>query len=483
MSPRSISPTCLILVFLFIVGTGFGVEPPGDEPQKGPDAQEPEFRTWTDITNKYKVEGQFTDFKAGKVHLKRTDGNVITVPIGKLSKQDQEWVKSHGRTTGRKRTDDERQRSGDAVTAKTNERMRAETAQYFSRINLAHQACLAGNVPRAEQLLDACPSQFRHWEWGYLKRLCHSDTTTLGGHVGEVMSVALSPDGGRVAAGVDDTVKIWDVTTRKEVCTVRGYGAGGPGVWFGMGVVTFSPDGNRIAFTADDGSVKISDAASGKETLVLQAARNVNAYISVTFSPDGERIACGGVDASLRICNAATGKEMFVLRGQRFPIPSVGFSPNGARIASGSYDGSVKIWDTAKGREILTLRRDTMKVFAIAFTPDGRNIASASLDKTVTIWDCTTGAPLLTLRGHNDTVGTIAFSPDGKRIASGSLDKTIKIWETATGRELLTLREHLGGITGVAFSRSGKRLVSGGDKTVKIWDAASWKESDNAQAQ
>lgn len=56
------------------------------------DRQDPGFRTWTDITGKYKIEAMFVEFKDGKVQLKKKYGNVITLPKERLSKDDQEWV-------------------------------------------------------------------------------------------------------------------------------------------------------------------------------------------------------------------------------------------------------------------------------------------------------------------------------------------------------------------------------------------------------
>jgi WD40 repeat protein len=67
---------------------------------------------------------------------------------------------------------------------------------------------------------------------------------------------------------------------------------------------------------------------------------------------------------------------------------------------------------------------------------------------------------------------SVAFSVDS-RIVSGSGDKTVKIWNAATGEVENTLQGHSSYVTSVAFSVDGSRIVSGSyDKTVKIWNAA-----------
>ncbi len=83
----------------------------------------------------------------------------------------------------------------------------------------------------------------------------------------------------------------------------------------------------------------------------------------------------------------------------------------------------------------------------------------------------------MTLHGHDAAIKSIAFSPDGKCIVSACGDKTIKVWDAATGAELTTLRGHEGGVRSAAFSPDGMRIVSGSvDKTIKVWDAATGAE-------
>lgn len=49
-------------------------------------------RTWSDASGKFRVEAQFVELADGKVRLQRTDGQVISVPLDRLSPADQAFV-------------------------------------------------------------------------------------------------------------------------------------------------------------------------------------------------------------------------------------------------------------------------------------------------------------------------------------------------------------------------------------------------------
>ena len=76
------------------------------------------------------------------------------------------------------------------------------------------------------------------------------------------------------------------------------------------------------------------------------------------------------------------------------------------------------------------------------------------------------------MQGHVDSVFSAVPSPDGRWIASGSADRTVKIWDAQTGKETFTLRGHNSWVVSVAWSPDSRRLATGGlDHHVRVWDA------------
>jgi WD40 repeat protein len=294
---------------------------------------------------------------------------------------------------------------------------------------------------------------------------------TLGGHGNCVSAVSFSPDGKLLASGgADNTVRLWDVETGKEIKTLSGHTNK---VWG----VSFSPDGKLLATGSDDKTVRLWDVATGQQINTLIG--HINELTTVSFSPDGKLLASGSRDKTVKLWDVATGQQINTLIGHTNILTTVSFSPDGKLLASGSYDSTVKLWDVPTGKQTNTLTGHTNNIVSVSFSPDGKLLASGSADRTVKLWDVATGKEIKTLPGHTSWVRSVNFSPDGKLLVSGSADSTVKLWDVATGKQTNTLTGHTNSVRSVNFSPDGKLLVSGScDNTVKLWDVSTSKQTN-----
>jgi WD40 repeat protein len=95
---------------------------------------------------------------------------------------------------------------------------------------------------------------------------------SLSGHSDRVSDVAWSPDGKRLATGSEDnTAKVWDTETGKEVLTLSGHSSY-------VLSVAWSPDGKRLATGSGDSTVQIY--AMDIRDLMALARQRVTAHPS-----------------------------------------------------------------------------------------------------------------------------------------------------------------------------------------------------------
>ncbi|CAE6436448.1 unnamed protein product [Rhizoctonia solani] len=287
----------------------------------------------------------------------------------------------------------------------------------------------------------------------------------------KVNSVAISPDGNRIASGSDDgSLRVYEIHTG---AVVAGPFQGHTG---GIFSVTFSPDGRHIASGSYDQTVIVRDAQTGR-IVTGPLHKHTDVVLSVAFSPDGTRLVSGSYDYTIIVWDTFTGAvALGPLEGHSGQINSVAFSPDGQMIASGSWDQTFRLWDASNGAAIgEPLRVHTYQVTMVAFSPDGSKLASCASDKTIRVWDIKSGTTIGSpFTGHTGPVWSIAFSHDGRWIVSGGLepDNNIIVWDTHTGSVVLgPLSGHTDNVNSVAFTPDDTRIVSSSDDaTIRIWD-------------
>ncbi|MDE0634416.1 MAG: M12 family metallo-peptidase, partial [Candidatus Poribacteria bacterium] len=283
--------------------------------------------------------------------------------------------------------------------------------------------------------------------------------TTLEKHTESVRSLAFSPNGQILASGsFDNTVKLWNVTTKENVDTFRHTRR--------VKSVAFSPDGTILASGGNDG-INLWDMTTREKITTLRHGDFVN---SMSFSRDGTTLASGGDDHTVKLWNVATRKNIATLR-HGYYVKSVSFSRDGTILVSCAWDGTIKLWDVQAETEIVTLE-NLGGINAVLFSPNGTTFVSASTHGTIKIWDAQdvqAETEIATLE-HPGSFPSIAFSHDGATLASGTLNGSIKLWDIEKETEIATFG-YPSGITSLAFSHDGTTLATGTEfGKVELWD-------------
>jgi hypothetical protein len=281
-----------------------------------------------------------------------------------------------------------------ARAAEQAERERVEQLLYAHDIALAHHEYLTHNLVRANQLLERCRPELRHWEWDYLDRLVHAESLVLPGLSLPVTSVAYSPDGKRIAASSGrmnwpepGEVKVWDALSGRELFTFRAQS--GP-----VQNLAFSPDGRRLGATCvrERSGVSVWDLQDGTEQLAIDAA----GAMCLAFSRNVDapaRLAVGLADGRLKLFDGSSGQLLRSFDGHQGNVHSVAFHPDETRLASGCRDGTARIWDSNDGRELMAYR-SLNDVRVVAFSPDGKQFLAATFDGAIKMWDIRTGTEI-----------------------------------------------------------------------------------------
>jgi WD40 repeat protein len=269
--------------------------------------------------------------------------------------------------------------------------------------------------------------------------------------VGGLYSVAFDPRGRWLATvGGDNTVKLWDLKTQKELAS------GGCDNAY-LCPPLFARDAKTPAlFLANhDRTVKRWKIVEIGEEVRLEEKPPLKGHTET---------------AAVRIVAAAIAADGTLVTAAKNP------NDNSA--------GEIARWNLAEGKLIEPPQKLPGSVVGLTLSPDGQKAVwqqTAHQRSDVVLWDVAKGTqldaipnnPYLSNRGR-------AISPDGKRLAWGDGGVNVLVWDMSSNppARLATYPAHpKAGVNAVAIARGGRKVASlGSDHTVVIWNVDTGKQ-------
>lgn len=276
------------------------------------------------------------------------------------------------------------------------------------------------------------------------------DFTTLKGHGGPIMGLAVSPEGHVASASFDNSVGLWQ---GRDPSWLEGHDAA-------VTTVHFGPDGLLVS-AGDDFSVRLWGQAP------RELGRHLGKVTSVAISPDARWVVSGSWDGDIRLwplgeetgrllgspgagVNAVafdeTGRHVYAATSAgellRYdldgsdPLPLVknGFGINKLIlgedwIAYGAVDGVTRVIDRETGAQIADFTLDRRPVLAMAYHRPTGQLAVGDAHGYIMMLDVTEWRISRDFRAAgNGPIWALAFSPDGSLIYAGGIDDVVYAW-------------------------------------------------------
>jgi periodic tryptophan protein 2 len=279
------------------------------------------------------------------------------------------------------------------------------------------------------------------WEW-------QSESYILKqqGHFDSMNALTYSPDGQRIITTSDDgKIKVWDIESGFCIVTFTEHTSG-------VTACEFAKKGNVLFTSSLDGSIRAWDLIRYRNFRTFTAPTRLS-FSCMTVDPSGEVVAAGSLDSfDIHIWSVQTGQLLDQLSGHEGPVSSLVFAPNGGTLVSGSWDRTARIWSIfgrTQTNEPLQLQADILDV---AIRPDSLQLAVSTLDGQLTFWSITDAEQISGLDGRRDVSGgrkatdrrtaanvagtksfnTIRYSMDGSCLLAAGNSKYICLYSVTT---------------------------------------------------
>ncbi len=244
--------------------------------------------------------------------------------------------------------------------------------------------------------------------------LAAQEFTTLKGHGGPIMGIAVSPNGQVATASFDNSVGLW------------------------------TEDGQPMWLEGHDAAVT-----------------------SITYGPEGQLLT-GGDDFALW----QWGEEPREIGRHKGKITSIAVAPDGQSFASGSWDGSIRLWQ-GTGDTYEELSYPGAGVNAVAFSPDGGTLFAATSHGTMWRYPLGGGSPVPLVK-HGFGINRLVAGDSW--VAYGAVDGGTRVIDAETGDGIADFTLDRRPVLSLSYNKpTGQLAVGDGHGYIMIVDTNRWR--------
>lgn len=237
-------------------------------------------------------------------------------------------------------------------------------------------------------------------------------------------------------------------------------------------VVTINKSGEWLAFgSSKHGQLLVWEWQS--ESYILKQQGHLDSMNSLVYSPDGQKIVTTADDGKVKVWDVKSGFCIVTFTEHTSGVSACQFAKKGSVLFTASLDGSVRAWDLIRYRNFRTFTAPSRLSFSsLAVDPSGEVVCAGSPDSfDIHVWSVQTGQLLDQLSGHEGPVSSLAFAGDGNHLVSGSWDRTVRIWSVFGRAQTSEPLQLVSDVLSVAFRPDGKQVsASTLDGQLSFWN-------------
>jgi WD40 repeat protein len=314
----------------------------------------------------------------------------------------------------------------------------------------------------------------------------------LKGHEAQILDVAFSADGRRVASASTD-IRVWETGSdqvltpficehpRQHTSTFLSVALSPSGPYLAGGDalgqvliwdVRESQSNDRQRLRRFEGRARLSRSITGGGRPTPATERQVQEKASIralAYSRDGRFLAAGDkagqivvYDTANRVmASAGNGAVHAFFQDSTDPVRCLVFlGPSHTLVATGARGRGLIIWDVASQRMQKMIPYED-SILGLAASLDGRQVAFTSGNLMMVLHPADPNNHVAQRIVSDKGFTGVAFSPDGRSLATTEFeDSSIRLWDVATGKETRAIdvgeRLHFR----IAWSPDGKVLAT-----------------------